>query len=205
MAKIIVFFQGAEQKLLLNLLKLILSLVMLSYRGSPFHFFSAQKIFTSSIISIRINEVWSFRLASLFFLATTRFNGWVLWKLPFDWNPVCQKELWQVAFYWTLWDRTLLICLLFDCTQTDWEEWWETEITRSTSVPLGMNHFTLSVTISQPTLTFPPLSVQMGGPSDLICCEIHTNKKTWWHVTRQITYSVSIWSSPIICLKHRTV
>lgn len=32
-------------------------------------------------------------LASLFFLATARSNGWVLWTLPFNWNPVCQRTV----------------------------------------------------------------------------------------------------------------
>lgn len=74
---------------------------------------------------------------SLFYLATARSNGCLLWTLP-----VCQRELW---------DR--LLCTIKNedrptdqqtDRQTDSRNW----ITRSTSTHQGMNHLTVSVTLA---------------------------------------------------------
>lgn len=89
-------------------------------------------------------------LASLFSLATTRPNGWVLWNRPFNWNPVCQRELWPTAFsagHCGFRSPSIQSKRRQTNRQTDREGWQEIEITRSTSTLKGMNHLAVSVTL----------------------------------------------------------
>lgn len=110
---------------------------------------------TTSTNSVQISVVWSLMSARLFSSAPSGSNGWVLWTRHFNWIvSVGERTVAGCFFTGHCGIRSSVQSKRRQSNrQTDREEWQEIEITRSTSSLRGMNHLTVSVTLSfsQPT------------------------------------------------------